>query len=45
MILDYTTWYPEGTLLWLATMTHMASELLKVFARIRVPKEILMGPI
>lgn len=41
VILDYATSYPEATPLQSAIATHIAPELLKVFAKVGVPKENL----
>ncbi|CAM4464267.1 unnamed protein product [Caretta caretta] len=41
IIVDYTTRYPEAVPLWTATAPAIANELLKIFARIGQPHEIL----
>ena len=41
VICDYTTRYPEAIPLWSIDAVHIAEELIKVFARLGIPEEIL----
>ena len=38
---DYATWYPEAIPLRSIEAEHTAEELIKVFARVRIPEEVL----
>lgn len=41
VLCDYATRYPEAVPLWSIDAEHVAEELIKIFARVGVPQEIL----
>ena len=41
VLVDYTTRYPEAVLLCKATSKAIARELVQLFSRVRIPKDIL----
>ena len=41
VICDYATRYPEAVALWSIDAEHVADELVKLFARVGIPEEIL----
>ena len=43
VISDYATRYPKAIQLWSIDTEHIADELIKVFSRVGVPREILTG--